>query len=128
MDKELSIPQYWKETIGKKGEETLKEEIRITEAIENHLETGALLLFREVSELLTDVERDLNICVLKLKSDELALQSQYAEKGVKAIKTREQLAKDDLTHAKVLLEEWKRSRDKLRNHKQFIEYYLEGGY
>ena len=95
MEKELSTTQYWEETLAKKGTETLHRLLEVEEAVENHLETGALLMFKEVSELLTDVERDINIASLHLKSDELKLQEEYAEKGVKAIKTREQLAKDD---------------------------------
>ena len=128
MDVNQSIPDYWEEKLEKQCQETQQELGRVEAELELHLETGALLLYRSVSELLTDVERDINICSLLLKSGELALQEEYAEKGMKAIKTREQLARDDMTKAKIIMEDWKRSRDKLRNHKQFIEYYLEGDY
>lgn len=65
------------------------------------------------SQLYIKTRRDIEKCKIDMKHDELMLQNEYAEKGVKAIKTREQLARDDFTQARLLLEDYKQIRDEL---------------
>lgn len=65
------------------------------------------------SQLYIKTRRDIEKCKIRMKHDELLLQQEYAEKGVKAIKTREQMARDDFTDARVNLEEYKELRDEL---------------
>lgn len=65
------------------------------------------------SQLYIKTRRDIEKCKIRMKHDELLLQKEYAEQGIKAIKTREQMARDDFTQARVLLEEYKEVRDEL---------------
>lgn len=65
------------------------------------------------SQLYIKVKRDIEKCKIRMKHDELMLQQEYAEKGIKAIKTREQMARDDFTDARVQLEDYKELRDEL---------------
>lgn len=65
------------------------------------------------SQLYIKTRRDIEKCKIRMKHDELLLQQEYAEIGVKAIKTREQMARDDFTDARVHLEDYKKLRDEL---------------
>lgn len=65
------------------------------------------------SQLYIKTRRDIEKCKISMKHDELLLQQEYAEKGIKAIKTREQMARDDFTQARVRLEDYKELRDEL---------------
>ena len=65
------------------------------------------------SQLYIKTRRDIEKCKIRMKHDELLLQKEYAEQGIKAIKTREQMARDDFTQARLLLEEYKEVRDNL---------------
>lgn len=64
-------------------------------------------------QVFISVNRDIEKLKITIKHEELQLQRQYEEKGVKAIKTREQLARDDFTDVKLLLEDYKKIRDEL---------------
>ena len=101
-------------------ENNLEEKINCTrEAVQEIIATTEKLPVEEFeeyemwSQLCIKTRRDIEKCKIGMKHDELMLQNEYAEKGVKAIKTREQLARDDFTQARLLLEDYKELRDEL---------------
>ena len=81
---------------------------------ENNLEEKINCTREAVQEIIATTEKlSVEEFEIGMKHDELMLQNEYAEKGVKAIKTREQLARDDFTQARLLLEDYKELRDEL---------------
>ena len=104
----------------KEWENNLEEKIKYTKeevhAVISTTEKLSVEDFEEYemwSQLYIKTRRDIEKCKISMKHDELLLQQEYAEQGIKAIKTREQLARDDFTQARLLLEDYKRVRDEL---------------
>lgn len=100
-------------------------EVHVDELVDERSSFELLEEYGELAKRLNALSKEIVIYSLVEKHEKQALMKSYEEEGVKAIKTREQLVKDDFYEYDIKLAHLKEVRDNMTVDVELLQYVLE---